>query len=533
MTTSASVQPAALEWTIGYSPADISSITIAAGSAAINAGTTVACSGGVGSMTCLLYGLNSAPISNGVIAQIAVGLSSATTSLSTAIQLGGAMGASMAGAGIPATGSGGLITILQPKTTLSDLTCLPTTLAGPGLVSCAIRLSAAAPAAGSSVSVSASNSQVLVPASVPIQANLSQGSFTGTVASVTVAGTTMITASAGGITKSTAITFTPPQVSSLACSPAMVPSGNSTTCTVNLVSAAPAGGTKVLVSSGSAAITVPPSVMIAAGSTTAVFTANATGTLSQEVWVTATLNQSSAAALVTVGALQIQGDPSELSGSSNGAIITPKTGPRGFVGQLVIAGNGAVNFAPVEAGNGVSFRYCCSNTNTAHYKFKGVGLGDIFSVDRGQISFYLKSSYSFAQRQATAGSSRFAFDVQDNTATRHHLFYFLTEYVSNRLTFSYWLGGGNTQFYYVPSGSEDTLYGQGVTLQVTIAWDGSTSKLYLNGALAQSASYTKPVAAWTADSVFDLGATEYLTFGGYNSSDDLISGFTVGVPTQP
>ncbi len=93
--------------------------------------------------------------------------------------------------------------------------------------------------------------------------------------------------------------------------------------------------------------------------------------------------------------------------------------------------------------------------------------------------------------------------------------------------------GGTVYHYYVPPGTEDALFGNGVTLQVTIAWKGNVSKLYMNGELVQSEPYSKPSTNWTASSVFDLGATEYLTFGGYNSSDDLISGFTVGVPEQP
>jgi hypothetical protein len=35
---------------------------------------------------------------------------------------------------------------------------------------------------------------------------------------------------------------------------------------------------------------------------------------------------------------------------------------------------------------------------------------------------------------------------------------------------------------------------------------------------------------WTAASNFDFGAYEYLKFGGYNSSDDVIDAFTVSIP---
>ena len=531
MAASTVTHPAAIEWTMSYSPTDVSSIAITPGAAATSAGKTVACSTLTGNMRCLLYGINSAPISNGVVAQIAVKLLSTSKSSSTAIQISGTATASGTGSVILTTGSGGDITILPSTTTPTGLTCSPATFAAPGNFSCAITLSAAAPAGGLLVDLSSSNAQVTAPTSVSIPTGSATGSFKGTISSVSAPGTAAITASAGGVTKSASIILAPPQISSLACSDARVASGNSTTCTVTLVSAAPGSGATVSLSSGNPAITLPASVTVVSNATSSTFTAEATGTLVQEVWVTGSLNGSSAATGLTVSALQIQGDPSELSGWSNGAIVTPKVALSGFAGQLVVAGNGVAKFAPVEAGNGVSFLNCCSNTNTAHYKFTGVELGDIFSVNQGQISFCLKSNYSFAQRQTTAASPRFAFDVQDNVATHHHLFYFLTEYTSNYLIFSY-SPGGSALFYYVPHGTEDTLFGNGVTLHVTIAWDGSISKLYLNGALVQSKSYTQPAATWTAGSVFDLGATEYLTFGGYNSSDDLISGFTVGVPNQ-
>jgi hypothetical protein len=62
---------------------------------------------------------------------------------------------------------------------------------------------------------------------------------------------------------------------------------------------------------------------------------------------------------------------------------------------------------------------------------------------------------------------------------------------------------------------------------VSLAWDGSTIKLYLNGALVKSSAYSAVTPNWTAASNFDLGAYEYQTFGGYNVSDDIIDEFTV------
>jgi len=53
------------------------------------------------------------------------------------------------------------------------------------------------------------------------------------------------------------------------------------------------------------------------------------------------------------------------------------------------------------------------NTNNAYYKFTGATIGNIFNVNQGQITFYLKSQYSFAQRQASASQPRYTFAVRD------------------------------------------------------------------------------------------------------------------------
>jgi hypothetical protein len=60
-----------------------------------------------------------------------------------------------------------------------------------------------------------------------------------------------------------------------------------------------------------------------------------------------------------------------------------------------------------------------------------------------------------------------------------------------------------------------------------VKWDGTTAKLYLNNVLVKSAAYTKRAPNWTATSNFDVGALEYLTYGGYDSSDDIIDEFAV------
>jgi hypothetical protein len=82
-------------------------------------------------------------------------------------------------------------------------------------------------------------------------------------------------------------------------------------------------------------------------------------------------------------------------------------------------------------------------------------------------------------------------------------------------------------FNYVPPGTEDTLFGDGVIVKVTVAWDSSVVKLYLNDNLVQVSRYSPAAGNWTMASVFALGAYEYLGAGGCNTTDDTIDEFTV------
>jgi hypothetical protein len=221
--------------------------------------------------------------------------------------------------------------------------------------------------------------------------------------------------------------------------------------------------------------------------------------------------------------LQLHSDASELSGLTNGAVVTPAIAPPGFAGKLVVKGGGSVNFAPGQSGNGVYFLQCCDNSSNAYYKFSGATVGSVFNVSQGQISFYLKSRQSFAQRLASRTSARQVIDVQDAKTT---LFGFNTLSTSGYLMFGYTVGGASTN-YIVPQGTEEALFGNGVTLKVTMAWDGSVAKLYLNDTMVQQSSYTSATPNWSAASNFDLGAYEYLSYGGYNSCDDIIDELTV------
>lgn len=320
------------------------------------------------------------------------------------------------------------------------------------------------------------------------------------IASVSVAIQNPIAASSTGSSltiSGTGAIFSSISVSSLNCAAASI----GDTCTVTLSSKAPIGGVVVQLSSGSSSLSVPPSITIPAASTSASFAAIAFPVgVGLNVPITASLASSSATATLSLSppyptAFQIQGNPTEVSGVRNGSNITPEISPTGLAGSVVINGNGSVNFAPDSAGNGVYFLNCCTNYNTAYYKFTGAAIGRIFNPGQGQISFTLESRYSFAQRQANAWTPRFAFDVRDGNGI--HLFFFLTQVYSGYLQFTY-MAGGLPQFYFVPQGTEDDLFGIGTDLQVTLAWNPTALKLYLNGVAVKTTPSAPILANWTA-----------------------------------
>jgi hypothetical protein len=523
--------PAALQWTLNFPAADLTSLTITPGPVLVAANKTITCAGAAGAPTCLATGANENTIANGVIATVNITVAAAGNT--AAFGLVNAMGVSVAGAAIPFSSTGSLLTV--PGTAaMSSLTCALGILNPGNSTPCTLNMTGVA-AKPVTVILSSSSASVILPASIVIPAGSSSVTFTATAGSflADLLGV-VIAASLNGASQTAGLSLvTLAGVSSLQCSPASLTANSNATCTVILSKPAPAAGVSVSISDNTAQLTVPSFVTVPAGFNTATFfVSTATLSTTQIATITASLNGSSGAAsislLVPQPVFTLHTDASEVSGVKNGSIVTPSRGPAGFLGKVAINGSGSVNFTQAETGNGVYFLNCCANANNAYYKFTGSAIGNIFNVNQGQVSFFLKSRYSFAQRQATAPGPRYTFDVRDNLIA-NHLFSFWTQTNGGSLMFAYTVAGV-ANFYIVPQGSEDTIYGNGVILKVLITWGGNVANLYLNGTLVASTLYTTAIVPnWTAASVFDLGAYELLTFGGFSISDDIIDEFTVSI----
>jgi len=184
---------------------------------------------------------------------------------------------------------------LTPASAFTSLGCTLTSLASSGVSTCTITLSSPAPAGGATVSLSSNNALLTVPASVTVAAGATTNTFSATAGIITSSQSATVTATYGSGSQQIILSLTQPAVlSSIGCAATSLGIGASSTCTVTLSSPAPSGGANVALSSSTELLTVPASVTVAAGTTTATFSAIAGNVNNaQSAAVTATYGSSS------------------------------------------------------------------------------------------------------------------------------------------------------------------------------------------------------------------------------------------------
>ncbi|MCS7273523.1 MAG: S8 family serine peptidase [Fimbriimonadales bacterium] len=190
----------------------------------------------------------------------------------------------------------------QPS--LIGLRLSSSSVVGGNSVTGTVTLSAPAPAGGFVVSLSSSNPNVAtVPSTVTVPAGATSANFTVSTRSVSSPTTVTITASANGVSRQATLTVNPATVTlqSLTISPSAVWGGQSATGTVTLTGPAPAGDIVVQLHSSSNRATVPSSVTVPAGATSASFVIRTRSAFSVEtVTITATYGGVSRSAQLTV-----------------------------------------------------------------------------------------------------------------------------------------------------------------------------------------------------------------------------------------
>ncbi len=167
---------------------------------------------------------------------------------------------------------------LTPDLTLISVN--QTAVTGGTTVQGIITLSGVAPTGGVNISVSDNSSAATLPAFVTVPGG--SNSVTFNIATTPVSSSTAVTISAAykGVTRTASITVNPPALSTLSVNPGTVTGGKTSQGTVILSGPAPTGGAKVSLSDNSTAATLPASVTVPAGSSSANFTITTSPVLS-------------------------------------------------------------------------------------------------------------------------------------------------------------------------------------------------------------------------------------------------------------
>jgi hypothetical protein len=227
-------------------------------------------------------------------------------------------------------------------TTLKALSINPVDLVGSQSTTGTVTLSGSAPAGGAVVTLTKALSNggpgtvpVTIPASVTVPAGQTAASFTISTSSVTATTTVRISAAFNGAALNADMTVFP--LLGQVLFSGNVPGGTPATGTVHLNGAAPSGGAVVALSSANTSLaTVPASVTVSAGQTSATFTAN-TSPVTQTTSVT--ISASFAGRTVTTplflvvskGVSSVTLNPSSVVGpaSSTGTVTLRSAAPTG------------------------------------------------------------------------------------------------------------------------------------------------------------------------------------------------------------
>jgi hypothetical protein len=179
LNSAAGSEPASLQWSLAYPTSSVTQVVITAGPRATAVSKAVTCKAASGSQTCLIEGLNTSKILNGVVATATLQLSTSTTGTPSGIQFTKALGASQAGKVVPITTS----SVIQIVPIIRSLLCSPALITVPASASCTVTISAPAPTSGAVVSLGTAATGVTFssPASVTLASGTTAATTTGKV----------------------------------------------------------------------------------------------------------------------------------------------------------------------------------------------------------------------------------------------------------------------------------------------------------------------------------------------------------------
>lgn len=107
--------PASLQFKLMYAPAEFRSVDVVAGPAAKKAGKSVTCKPAPGAANCVVFGLNSNKIPDGVVGVVSVTLAAGSTATTRAIEVVQITAASATGSAIPMVGRRGIVKVIPGR----------------------------------------------------------------------------------------------------------------------------------------------------------------------------------------------------------------------------------------------------------------------------------------------------------------------------------------------------------------------------------------------------------------------------------
>jgi len=231
------------------------------------------------------------------------------------------------------------LTVLPPL--LVSISFSPSTVPGGTPSTGTLTISSIAPVGGLIVGLSSNNGVVTFPSTVTVSAGKVAATFKVITNFETQQATTTITATLGSQTVSGQLIIGPSALASLVLNPATVAGGAPSTGTVTLSQPAPTGGSVIVLSSNTLGVSVPSSVTVPAGSTTAKFTAASSLVVAKFVAIIsaslAGITQTATLTLNPLALTSVTVAPTNLAGGSTATGTLTLNGPApagGFVVAL-------------------------------------------------------------------------------------------------------------------------------------------------------------------------------------------------------
>lgn len=243
--------------------------------------------------------------------------------------------------------------ILVQAPMVSQVQLTPQSVTGGSSVSGVVMLGSPAPAGGATVALASTSLNATVPTSVVIAAGQYSAPFTVTTRSVAVDSSAVVSATAFGTRVKSTLSILGPKIQMLQLPASTITSGVSQLATVILTTAAPTGGKVVVLSSNSTNVSVPASVTVPAGQTTATFLVTSVPVTTQETaTVTAVTNGSTATASVTLNVppatlASISLNPSTVYGVTTSTGTVTLSYPAPASGAVVTLSSSSVTTATV------------------------------------------------------------------------------------------------------------------------------------------------------------------------------------------